>query len=107
MFRAARLAWFWMTATWPDSGIDHRNGIPSDDSWINLRQATQTQNNGNSRIRRNHAVGLKGVSFSKFTGRYKAHIGSKQIGRFDTAEEAHAAYVAAAKKYFSEFARSV
>lgn len=31
LFYGYRLAWFWMTGTWPEFGIDHINGDPTDD----------------------------------------------------------------------------
>jgi hypothetical protein len=74
----------------------------------NLRLATRTQNAGNSRTWVNNSSGYKGVYFYKATGKYAAHIkdGPKQrtIGYFDTPEDAHIAYLEAAKRYFGEFA---
>jgi hypothetical protein len=52
---------------------------------------------------------MKGVCYEKSRHKYKAYIefGGRSInlGRFDTAEEAQAAYKAAARTYFGEFAR--
>lgn len=43
-YRAARLAWFYMTGDWPTGQIDHINRIPSDDRWENLRDVTPSEN---------------------------------------------------------------
>ena len=91
------------------SVADHINNDPSDDRWSNLREATASQNGANKRAQSNKMYSnLKGVTWQ--AGRYLAQIGvdgqNIYLGRFDRAEDAHAAYVVAAKKYFAEFARA-
>lgn len=86
--------------------VDHRNRNGLDNTRENLRLATQSQNLANSNTRRTNSTGLKGVTrlgnrfFSRITvnGKY-FHLGS-----FGTPEEAHNAYVAAAKEHHGEFA---
>ena len=108
-YLASRLAVFYMTGRWPRNQVDHINCDAADNRWCNLRQATSSQNLHNMRIK-NNKVGLKGVVLCTYTGRYRARIRvgyrNVHLGRFDTPEEAHAAYVVAAKKYFGEFARA-
>jgi len=98
-----------MTSNWPPNVVDHTNLNGEDNRWTNLRLATYSQNAANSFARPSN-VPLKGVTLEKRTGRYFARIKINyqniHLGTFDTAEEAHAAYVAAAQKYFGEFARS-
>jgi hypothetical protein len=105
LYRSARLAVLWMTGHWPQRLVDHRNCIKDDDRWSNLRTANHSQNGANSRARTN----FKGVAWDRARGRYAAWIGVNNrnihLGRFDTAEQAHAAYVAAAERHFGEFAR--
>lgn len=108
LYRAARLAWFYVHGHWPSYELDHKDLI-RDHDWIdNLRPAEQTQNNANRRAYRNNKSGLKGVYMS--AGRWRAGIRidgkSYYIGTYDTAEAAHAAYVAKAKELFGEFANS-
>lgn len=102
-----RFAWFWVTGVWPENEIDHENGVPGDDWFTNLRPATPSQNQGNSKRRAGNASGLKGASFHKVTGRYQASIKigrkSKHLGLFDTPEEAHAAYISAAQRLFGDY----
>jgi hypothetical protein len=108
IFRAHRLAWFYMTGDWPSHHIDHINGIRSDNRWSNLRLATRSQNACNTGLRANNRSGFKGVSWSNRSRRWAAHIRihgkSKHIGLFETAEEAHLAYCKAADTLFGEFA---
>jgi hypothetical protein len=108
-YKAHRLAWLYMTGRWPVRGIDHKNRVGTDNRWTNLRLATASQNHGNSRFKPGIS-GLRGV-FRVPSGRYRAHIGrdvegrsvQKYLGTYATAQEAHEAYRAAAKKRYGEF----
>jgi HNH endonuclease/AP2 domain len=106
-YYAHRIAWLFMTGQWPKDEIDHIDGDPSNNRFDNLREATHAQNLAN---RRNRRPGLKGASFDKKLGKWQSYIhpqGRKQsLGYFNTAEEAHAAYVAKAKEVFGDFARA-
>lgn len=103
-----RLAWIYMTGEWPSSFIDHKDGIRNNNQWANLRLATRAQNGQNMRIKRVTASGLKGVTpvskSNKFQARIRADGKSRNLGCFDTAEEAHEAYMAKALELFGEFA---
>ncbi|XNY05194.1 HNH endonuclease (plasmid) [Sinorhizobium meliloti] len=95
---------------WPDRLIDHRNGDTGDNRLANLRAADRSQNGANSRVSRNKATGYKGAYLEARTGKWMAQISPKgkrlTIGRFDTAEAAHAAYMAKAREVFGDFARA-
>jgi len=108
IYDAGPLAFLWMTGRWPARLIDHKNGDPSDDRWRNLREATYSQNGANS-FDRISEVPFKGVVIEKRTGRYCARIKVNykmiNLGTFETAADAHVAYIAAARKYFGAFAR--
>jgi hypothetical protein len=102
-YYAHRLAWLYMTGEWP-AVIDHINGDKTDNRWANLRSVTLKLNVQNIRqARANNATGYLGVYFCKTTGRYRAMLrsGKKQrhLGRFDTPEEAYAAYLAAKREH--------
>lgn len=107
-YPAARLAVLWMIGRWPQRLVDHINLNPSDDRWSNLREANHSQNGANSRDRPSK-IPFKGVTWDRNRGKYAARIRVNyrtiNLGRFDNAETAHAAYVAAAEKHFGEFAR--
>lgn len=107
-YKAHRLAWFYVHGEWVKE-IDHRNRNRADNHLKNLRPATRGQNRGNSGIYRNNTSGMTGVSFHAPTKKWKAQIQKdgrkKGLGYFFTAEDAHAAYLAAANAEFGEFAR--
>lgn len=107
------LAWFYMTGEWPVGRIDHRN-TARDQNWFgNLRPATAGQNNCNRTINKTNRLGLKGVVLhvnprrtKRYGARIKINYKAIHLGWFSTPEEAHAAYVAAAERYFGPFARN-
>ena len=107
-YGAHRLAWLWMTGEWPTHEVDHRFSEPDDNRWERLREATHAQNTCNRRVGRNNTSGFKGVHMQKSTGRWIALIGKSgkrhHLGIFDTPEDAHAAYVAAAERLHGDFA---
>lgn len=102
---AHRLVWLYMTGRWPEHQIDHINGVRTDNRWANLRDVTATVNYQNQRIARsnNRSCGLLGVTWDKSRGKWKASIrtetGDVYLGRFDDAETAHQAYLAAKRRF--------
>ena len=109
-YKAHRLAWLYMTGEWPANDVDHIDGSRKNNQFANLRLATRQENLRNSRLSRRNQVGLKGVCKCTTTGRYRAEIyvngKNLHLGRFDTPELAHAAYVDAARIHFGAFAHN-
>lgn len=107
LYQAHRLAWFYVTGEWPSDQIDHKNNLTADNSFENLRQASRTDNNRNRRFKKNK-TGFKGVSLHGTSKKWTANIwkdGKQQyLGLFDTPEQAHKAYRAAAVEMHGEFA---
>jgi len=105
-----RLVWLYVTGEWPEGAIDHINGNQGDDRFENLRIATRSENQANIRRPKHNTSGFKGVSWSESRRKWCAGIKkdgkSFNLGRFDSAEEAHAAYVAKAHELFGEYARA-
>lgn len=105
-YRAHRLAWLYMTGKWPAHQVDHKDRDRSNNKWANLREATQQQNSAN--MQRPSVTGVKGVIRSKNGKRWIANIAvngrTLYLGTFDTSQEASAAYTAAAREHFGEFA---
>ncbi|APP87013.1 hypothetical protein BI317_15805 [Xanthomonas hortorum pv. gardneri] len=108
VYRAHHIVWLLMTGDWPPaSDIDHRNTDRSDNRWVNLRLATRSQNNLNSRVMRPSKSGHRGVHPCTNSDRWSARIGVAGrvigLGTFDTREEAIAARQLAEKKHYDGF----
>jgi hypothetical protein len=90
----------------PRYDLRDRNGL--NNQRVNLRPATATLNNANSKKRLGTTSRFKGVSWESFTGRWRAQIRnagkSFSLGRFADEIEAAKAYDAAAREQFGEFA---
>lgn len=101
IYLASRLAWLVSTGEWPECFIDHINGNKDDNRLNNLRNISRRGNVENQRkaMNRNKSSGLLGVSKGAKDNKWKAKIHSHgcdyQLGRYDTKEEAHLAYVIA------------
>lgn len=96
-YQAHRLIWLYVHGAWPINQIDHVNGVKHDNRIFNLREATGSQNQQNRRKpSSNNASGYLGVTENK--GKWVAVIKlsgkNRHIGRYDTPEAAHAAYLA-------------
>ncbi|MEN3238292.1 HNH endonuclease signature motif containing protein [Methylobacterium ajmalii] len=108
LYLSHRLAILYMTGSRPEADVDHINGDTSDNRWVNLRGATRQQNLWNSSPRAKKIVRQKGVW--RYKQGYRASIyvdgRSRHLGVYSSAEEAHAAYAAAAVRLRGEFART-
>ena len=110
IYKAHRLAWLYVTGKWPKKDVEHKNTNKADNKWRNLRLANDSQNQANSRRRKDNTTGLKSVCYRKDCGKWRARLQVRGVrlclGNFTSAKLAHAAYIAAAKKHFGEFARA-
>lgn len=102
-YLAHRLAWLHVTGRWPVGQVDHRDTDPSNNRWTNLRDATATVNRQNRRkAQRFNRTGLLGVTWDPVWKKYRSNITvagrQKFLGRHETAEQAHAAYIAAKRQ---------
>ena len=110
-YLAHRLIFAWMTGRWPTHQIDHINLDRADNRWSNLREATPSQNAGNRGVARTNRLGIKGVivveryGVKKYEARIRIAGKQKHLGRFNTAQEAHRAYILAAGEQHQLFAR--
>lgn len=99
-YRAHRLAFLYMTGTFPSSDVDHKNGLRSDNRWSNIRNATRSENMQNiGGAQSNNKLGIVGVHFNKKAKKYQAmiqvHGKNKYLGLFDTIDAASSAYLTA------------
>jgi len=109
-YRAHRLAFLYMTGEWPKELVDHINQIKDDNRWTNLRQATVSQNNINSKKPKNNKSGYRGVHWDKTRNKWVAMIKYKckkmNLGAYTDIEHAAAAYKKAALELYGEFAET-
>ena len=97
-----RLAWLYMNGNWPEHDIDHINGIRNDNRIANLRAVSRALNLQNMReAKTNSHSGLLGVALDQ-RGKWAASIQTfgerTRLGRFDTKEQAYAAYLSAKRR---------
>lgn len=99
-YYAHRLAWLYMTGEWSSKQIDHINCKSLDNRFINLREATHSENSRNRGKNKNNTTGVKGVHKNK--DGYMVRI---CIGTYKSLEEAKCVYEEAVKLYHGKFAR--
>ena len=108
--KAHHVVWALSYGEWPSGIVDHIDGDKANNKPSNLRLASPSQNNFNSKVYSNNKSGLKGVSWHKARSKWIAQIAargcSKMLGYFDTKEAAHEAYCAAAIDLHGKFART-
>ncbi len=106
-----RLAWFYMMGEWPKHEVDHVNGDPFDNRWINLRAATHQENQSNRGKNRNNKSGYKGVSWhrgaQKWVAQIRAHNEVTYLGLFTDPVAAALAYRKAELEAFGRFTRGI
>lgn len=98
-----RIAWLIVYGVWPENQIDHIDGDPQNNRISNLRDVDARINQHNrKKAASNNMICFLGVSKTKKGRPYRARIKicgvEKNIGRFDTAEDAHKAYLKAKRK---------
>lgn len=105
-----RVAWAIHYGEWPEMDVDHKNCSHGDNRICNLRLANSSENAINKFKYKNNTSGFKGASWYAPLGKWAAKIRVNKklihLGYHWTAEEAHAAYCVATKKYHGEFART-
>jgi len=107
LFKAHRLAWFFVFGSMPKGHIDHINGIRNDNRIGNLRDVSMVANIHNQRVsHKNNSSGLLGVSWYKPRQLWRARIvvnkKSKHLGLFESKQEAYNAYLVAKRNFHSD-----
>ena len=105
--RAHRLAWLYMTGKMPQDQVDHINGCRADNSWSNLREATNKQNTENGKTRKHNTSGFNGVTCKAEGKKWRARVGHNgsriHLGYFETAEKAMAAVAAKKAEIYTHY----
>lgn len=107
-YRAHRLIWEMFYGKIPAGMlVDHIDGDVFNNRIENLRLATRTQNNVNSKAKALNSTGLKGIT--KVGSKYRARITTGgttiSLGMFNTPAEAKAAYDLKAVELHGEYAK--
>lgn len=110
-YKAHRLAWLYVHGEWPSDDLDHINCDRCDNRIANLRIGGKLINPRNAKRKVTNTTGFKGVTpprgkSKKYMARICIDYNRIYLGEFDTPEEAHEAYVKAAKIHYGDFARA-
>lgn len=107
-YRAHQLAWLHAHGEWPEKLLDHKDGDKENNRISNLRNATNRQNRFNDKGHPRKNDLPRGVRKNSMNGRFRAEIKingkSKNLGTFDTPEDASEFYQLAADMLHGEFA---
>ena len=88
---AHRLAFLYMTGTWPHDTVDHINRVKNDNRWANLRDVTKSLNNINRKQYeldgfKNNKLGELGIHHNKKG--FCVKLNFKYYGTYATIEQA-------------------
>lgn len=104
-YMASVLAWLYMTGRMPKHQVDHKDLNKANNRWLNLRPATNKQNQENTPLRRDNTSGCKGVWWRKEVRKWKAMIRHNgkliTLGYRENKDEAIALRKAAEAIYFT------
>lgn len=102
LWKAHRITWALVYGEWPEGEIDHINGNRADNRIENLRPANRKENCQNMAVRCTNKSGFTGVhrhrSWRKWQARICYDYKKRNLGMFDSPEEAYQAYLAAKAK---------
>jgi hypothetical protein len=89
---AHRVAWAIHFGRWPKTQLDHIDGNPANNRIVNLREASQQENNKNKKKRKDNTSGIVGVCWYKDSRKWAAHISVCgrliYLGLFDQIDDA-------------------
>ena len=102
-YLAHRLAFLFMTGSFPDNDMDHIDGNKDNNIWSNLRAVSTLENCRNQKLLKNNTSGYPGIHWSKETNKWRVRIGNGigrlNIGLFDNLLDAVAARKSAEIEY--------
>lgn len=108
-YPASHLACLYMYGFLPSVCVDHINGNPTDNRISNLRPATLSENQQNTKMYKNNSSGIKGVTWcnraKKWMGTIQTDRKRKTIGYFDSLDDAAIAMKKARNELHGDFAK--
>lgn len=106
-WRLNRLIWFYMTGEHPpvDRIVDHKDRNRANNRWKNLRLATDGENQVNSdRWGEDRCIQKRiGKNKTRYRVRIRRRDDSRNLGTYDTIEEAREVFRKAAKEQYGDF----
>lgn len=103
LYYSHRLAWLYMTGSFPGFQIDHIDGCGTNNIFLNLRDVTSSENHKNHRLGSANTSGFVGVCWHKKANKWEAKIqtGYRHVylGLFSDIEDAISARQEANVKY--------
>lgn len=107
--RAHRVIWAMQTGEWPMFEIDHQDKDRANNRWVNLREATRSENEMNKGQRADSRSGVKGVRWKAEKSKWQARIRllgkETHLGYFDDIDAARSAYAKASAAMHGAFGR--
>lgn len=106
-YRRSQIVLAFVTGKWPDQCVDHINGNSLDDRGENLRHASIAENARNHKGRakkQDTPMGVRKCPNGRFQARIAFERKTRHLGVFPTVDQANAAYMAARKELFGEYA---
>ena len=90
IYKGHRLAWLYITGSWPVDDIDHKDRDPSNNKFDNLRDVSRSVNCVNKAMSLTNTTGVTGVT--QFKGRFrvqgKINGNVTSLGVYNTIQEA-------------------
>ena len=103
LYMAHRLAFLYITGSFPENYTDHINGVRHDNRWVNLRPVTCQENLKNTKKNSNNTSGAIGVIWDRDCKKWRSYIGVdgrlKHLGVFDNKDDAISERKSAEVKY--------
>jgi len=87
-YAAHRLAFLYVTGSWPENQVDHINRIRTDNRWENLRKASNAENMLNTVLHKNNISGVPGITWDKILKMWRVNYRTKYYGVFKRLKDA-------------------
>lgn len=107
-YRAHRLAWFYIKGKWPTNLLDHKDRNRTNNRFVNIREATKSQNCANAKLWKTSTSGFRGVYWEPKKKKWRVIIrqGGRRhyFGYYKCKLAAHFVHLVEFRKIFGEFA---
>ena len=80
-YKAHRLAFLYMTGSFPENQVDHINHDPADNRWENLRNVTNFENGRNQSLHKRNKTGVPGIE-KRPSGSWAVKVLRRYLGTY-------------------------